>query len=94
MKLSDITLDDIKAFCGISDADSDTLLAACLASAKAYAIGYTGHTLEELDAFDDVSVAVMILTNDYFLFRYSGMGNDKPNPAVESILHLHCVNFL
>lgn len=94
MKLSEVTLDVIRDFCGISDTDNNTLLQACFRAAVAYAVGYTGHTEAELDEYEDIPNAVMILTNDYFLFRYSGMGNDKPNPAVEHILSMHCVNFL
>lgn len=94
MKLKEIEIDDIKAYCGVSDSDSDKLLEDCFRSAVAYSTAYTGHTEDELNQFDDVSVAVLILTNDYYLFRRSGMENEKINPAVENILHLHCVNFL
>lgn len=94
MKLSEITIDSVKEYCGISGNDSNGILTACLASAKAYAVGFTGSTLDELDNCDDVSLAIMMLANDYFLFRASGQGNDKPNPAVENILHMHCKNFL
>ena len=78
MKISEITIDSVKEYCGISSNDSNEILTACLASAKAYAVGFTG----------------CMLANDYFLFRFSGSGNDKPNPAVENILHMHCKNFL
>lgn len=94
MRISEITIDNVKDYCGISGNDSDGILTACLASAQAYAVGFTGCTLAELEQYEDVSLAVMMLTNDYFLFRFSGQGNDKPNPAVENILHMHCKNFL
>lgn len=99
MKISEITIDSVKEYCGISSNDSDVILTACLASAKAYAVGFTGCALAELEEYEDVSLAIMMLANDYFLFRFSGQGNDgqgndKPNPAVENILHMHCKNFL
>ena len=94
MKISEITIDKVKDYCGISGNDSDGILTACLDSAKAYAVSFTGCDLEKLEEFEDVSLAVMMLANDYFLFRFSGSGNDKPNPAVENILHMHCKNFL
>lgn len=94
MKLNEITIDDIKTYCGISDSDSDDILNKCFESAVAYAVSYTGHSKEELNEFDDVVVAILVLTNDYYLFRRSGMENIKINPTVENILHLHCVNFL
>lgn len=94
MKISEITIDSVRDYCGLSGIDGDELLEACLASAKSYAEGYTGQTLEELEKFEDVSLAIMMLANDFFLFRFSGSGNEKPNPAVENILHMHCKNFL
>lgn len=94
MKISEITIDSVKEYCGISSNDSDVILTACLASAKAYAVGFTGCALAELEEYEDVLLAIMMLANDYFLFRFSGQGNDKPNPAVENILHMHCKNFL
>lgn len=94
MKISEITIDSVKEYCGISGDAGDNILTACLASAKAYTVGFTGCTLAEIEEYEDVSLAVMMLANDYFLFRFSGQGNDKPNPAVENILHMHCKNFL
>lgn len=94
MKISEITINNVKEYCGISSNDSDVILTACLVSAKAYAVGFTGCTLAELEEYEDVSLAIMMLANDYFLFRFRGQGNDKPNPAIENILHMHCKNFL
>ena len=68
MKISEITIDSVKEYCGISSNDSDVILTACLASAKAYAVGFTGCALAELEEYEDVSLAIMMLANDYFLF--------------------------
>lgn len=66
MKISEITIDSVKEYCGISSNDSDVILTACLASAKAYAVGFTGCALAELEEYEDVSLAIMMLANDYF----------------------------
>lgn len=94
MKISEITIDSVRDYCGLERDYDDELLGACLASAKTYTVSYTGQTLEELEKYEDVSLAIMMLANDFFLFRFSGSGNEKPNPAVENILHMHCKNFL
>ena len=72
----------------------DALISPLIAAAKSYCCAYTGHTLTELDAFDDVDMAALIWISDMYDQRTEH--TDKPinNPAVETILSLYSCNLL
>lgn len=67
-----------------------------IAAAIAYITGYTGLSIEELDQFEDITVALMILVSDYYENRamYLDYKYKEENTAVTKILSLHCINFL
>ncbi|MCM1508294.1 MAG: head-tail connector protein [Ruminococcus flavefaciens] len=96
MKISEITPEIVKDYCGISDSDSDDLIKKVLMpSAKAYIIGYTGLTAEEINAHEDLSTAFLVLVNDMYTQRdYTLSFQKQINPAVSTILGLYSVNYL
>lgn len=73
---------------------NDALISPLLAAAKSYCCAYTGHTLAELDEYDDVDMAALIWISDMYDQRTEH--TDKPinNPAVETILSLYSCNLL
>ena len=93
MKVSDITTDTIREYAGIGEDEDEELLAAILASAKDKAMGFTGRTLEELDEHDSIAIAVLILCNDGYLFRYS-QSQPKINPAAAYTLGMFSKNLI
>ena len=96
MKISEITPEIVKDYCGISDNDSDKIIADVLIpSAKSYIIGYTGLSEEEIDKHEDISHAFMVLVNDMYTQRdYTLSFQKQVNPAVSTILGLYSVNYL
>ena len=72
----------------------DALISPLLAAAKSYCCAYTGHTLAELDDYDDVDMVALIWISDMYDQRTEH--TDKPinNPAVETILSLYSCNLL
>lgn len=72
----------------------DALILPLLAAAKSYCCAYTGHTLAELDAYDDVDMAALIWISD--MYDQRTQHTDKPinNPAVETILSMYSRNLL
>ena len=92
MKISELTPGIIAEYVHI-EAD-DILLAPCKEAAINYAVSYTGHTAEELDEFEDVTIAVLLKISDFYDQRTEH--TDKPinNPAVETILSLYSCNLL
>lgn len=59
MKLSELTAEIVAAHCGISDSSTETeqLLEMYKAAAVAFVLGYTGISADELDNFEDITVA-------------------------------------
>lgn len=93
MKLSQISLDDIKDYCGVTDTDSDNLLTSMLEGAVSYIFNQTGLTPEQAEKYEDLSVAVMVLVYDMFYNR-SVLNGEKVNPIAENILNQHSRNLM
>lgn len=92
MKISELTPQTIAEYVHI---DSDDLLLTPLKDAAiSYAEKYTGHTATELDEYEDVTIAVLLLISDYYDQRTSHTDKGINNPAIESILSLHSNNYL
>lgn len=93
MKVSEITVDVLKEYCGVCGDDDNTLLENCLISAKAQAEAYTGLTAEELDEHEDITIAVLSMANDSYIYRFNqnGVGLNK---SAEYILSLHSRNLI
>lgn len=96
MKISEITLKTVKDYCGISDDDSDELIKNVLMpSAKAYIMGYTGLSEEQINRHEDLATAFLVLVNDMYTQRdYTLSFQKQINPAVSTILGLYSVNYL
>lgn len=99
MKMSELTLEFVKDFCGICDNDSDEMLEKILIpSAKNFVRGYTGLDDGEIDSHEDITIAVVVLVNDMFTNRdfslYSAKSTAQVNPAVQTILGMYCKNLL
>lgn len=96
MKISELTADIVKDYCGISDDDSDQIIAdALIPAAKAYIIGYTGLTAEKCDEHEELAVACMVLVNDMYSQRdYTLSIHKQVSPTVKTILGMYAVNYL
>ena len=95
MKISEITPEIVKDYCGISDNDSDKIVNVLMSSAKAYIMGYTGLSAKEVDLHEDLTTAFMVLVNDMYTQRDFTLSFQKQvNPAVSTILGLYAVNYL
>lgn len=96
MKISELTPQIVKDYCGISDSDSDDIIEkALLPAAKAYIIGYTGLTPEQCDEHEDIAIACMVLVNDMFSQRdYTISMHRQVSPTVKTILAMYSVNYL
>ena len=98
MKLSEITLETAAAYMRLEPGGYDeALLAVVMHAARAYIAGYTGASAEELDGYEDVSIAFLVLCQDlydnrtmYPDTRYAA----NANRVVSSILDMHARNLL
>lgn len=96
LKVSDITWEDVRDYLRIDEvttADENTLKN-LLMVAKVYIGEYTGRSIEDLDSYKDIIIAVFILCQDMWDNRTLYVDTNNVNKVVESILGLHSVNLL
>ena len=89
MKISEVTLNEVKAYLRIMDTDDDSQLEIILAAATSYILSYTALTAEEADLIPELSIALMCLCSDMYDVRTSQASNDKQNPIVSTVLNMH-----
>lgn len=94
MKTSELTLDVIKQYLRIDGNDDDILLNAFLSASIQYCISYMGCTLEDLEKYDDVTIVILALVADSYEVRQFTTSTVTTNPIMQSVLDLHCSNFL
>jgi len=92
MKISEVTLNEVKAYLRITDTDDDSLLEIILAAATSYILSYTALTAEEADLIPELSIALMCLCSDMYDVRTSQASNDKQNPIVSIVLNMYRCN--
>lgn len=96
MKVSEITQEYIIEYTRIDEPDESEqkLLDAIQAAAVSYASSYTGLEVEELDKYEDITIAVLALISDMYDNRSISVKETGVNRTVESILGIHSVNLL
>ncbi len=93
MTVSEITINVVKDWLGVSDGD-ETALNACMTAAKSRAMGYTGLTLAELDEHEDITIAVLGLCNDFYTNNRPDTAQISMNKMSKSLLDMHSKNLL
>ena len=98
MKISELTPKYIADYLRLDEPDEIELkeIDAMLTSAKGYVKGFTGLTLDEMEEFEDITMAILILVSDYFENRtlYLDYKNKEENVAVNRILSMHSIDLL
>lgn len=100
MKISEITLSDVKKYLHVYDDEDDMLINGVMSAAKAYITGYTGLSEVELDNHEDISIAFLCLCSDMYDVRAVILQSNRisagapENPTVKVILGMHSVNLL
>ena len=70
------------------------LIQSMQAASVAYACGQTGLTTEELDNFEDITIAVLDVISDMWENRSLTIDRTAPNTLVDNILFMHSTNLL
>jgi N12 class adenine-specific DNA methylase len=94
MKISEITLLDVKNYLHVYHGDDDNLISAILTASKAFVKNYTGLSSENLDISHDLSMVVFILATELYDNRSYTVDNASVNPVVQTILDMHSINLL
>ncbi len=96
IKVSDIQVTDVTDYLRISEVtDEDTsLLTTALNVAKQFVMSYTGLDAEGMDAHQDLVIVIYVLCESMYDNRNYYVDKSNINNVVESILNLHCTNFM
>lgn len=94
MKLSQITLEDTKAYLRVTENDEDNTITTIMEAAKSFILSYTALSEQQADEHAEFSVAFFCLCSDMFDNRQYTVTNDKLNPTVQTILGMHAVNYM
>ncbi|WP_298126429.1 head-tail connector protein [uncultured Clostridium sp.] len=94
MKISEVTITDLKEYANIDHDYDDKIFSNILLSSKAYIKSYTGLNQEQIDEKEELTIALMILCNEMYENRIYTVENDKVNKIVNSILDMHSINLL
>jgi hypothetical protein len=95
-KVSDLTAASVAEYLRLVDPDITDIntLTTLLGVAKDYVTQYTGKTLEQLDDYQDMIIAVLVLCQDMWDNRTLYVDTSNANKVVESILNMHSGNLL
>lgn len=95
-KVSDITANDVADYIRLVNFTNDdtNTLNNLIGIAKTFIMNYTGHTLEELDNYQDFVIVVLILCQDMWDNRTLYVDKGNLSYPVDTILGMHSVNLL
>lgn len=94
MIVSRLTDKDVLSFLRLDGTEGDIFPSALLAAALGYVKSYTGLSEEEMDAHEDLSIAVLILCSDLYENRLTAVDTANVNRTVSCILGMHCKNLI
>lgn len=94
MTVSEITIEILKNYLRIDGSDDDVLLQHILSASIDYCLNYTGRTIEELEQYNDIPLAVLSLCSDLYENREYTTDRININPAIAQILGSHSNNLL
>ena len=88
-KPSELTLSDAKDFMRIDFDMDDYLIEIMLESAKGWVCSYTKRTIEDLDKYAEVTMAILVLTSHFYDNRSLETDSDSINYTISKILGGH-----
>ncbi|WP_026694086.1 head-tail connector protein [Peribacillus kribbensis] len=94
MLVSEITIQDLKNYARVDYDEDDLLFSSILEACKLYITSYTGLTLEQIDAKEDLTMAIFVLSNELYENRTFTVLDNKVNVVIKSILDMHSINLL
>lgn len=94
MTVSELTVDNVKNYLRVDTDIDDTLLAVILPASKRFCAQYTGLTLEDLDEYEDMPLAVLAVAADMYEVRQVTLNGTQINPTTAQILGTYSTNLL
>lgn len=94
MKISELTDEHIAEYLRADYEAEKSTFKIIKSAAMEYIKSYTGLSYEEMDEYEDLTVAALVLCSDMYDNRQMTVQTDKQNPTVIQILSLHAANLL
>lgn len=94
MKISKVTIQELKEYAHVYHDEDDTLFTSILPACKSYIRNYTGLTDDQMDTKEDMTMALFVLSNELYDNRTFTVQDNKVNTVIKSILDMHSVNLL
>lgn len=94
MKISEVTVIDLKGYANVYHDIDDNLFSAILIGAKQFIVGYTGADIDQLDEFEDLTIALFILSNEMYDNRMVHVESNKIGFVIRQLLDSHSTNLL
>lgn len=94
MKLSDVSLDNVRDFCGISSDTTDDMVQLIADGAKHFILSQTGLDEAAADEHDDLTLAFMTLVNEMYTNRTYTVDTQNINPFADAIIGQYRTNLL
>jgi len=96
MKISEVTTDIVKDYINALD-EKDTVINMLISASKQYILKYTAIKETELDKYEDLTIALLVLCADFYDQRqFMGDNNTavNTNKIVESMLNMYAFNLI
>ncbi len=97
MKVSELTVEKVASFIRVDLVDSmeREVVAMAIQGAKAFCASYTGLTVEELDNYEDMPLAVLALCAEFYdLRQFTVAETANINPTTLQILSAYSKNLI
>ena len=97
MKLSELDLPLVKEYLRQDGDEDDRLIQAIVEASKSYICNYTGQSIEQLEEYEDVNIAVLVLIAEFYdnrTINVSDRLNLRMNTMLEGLLGWHSVNLI
>lgn len=89
-----LNLDFVKSYLKVENGKDDLLIGTIIKAATSYVLNYTGLTLEEAKAIDEIEIAILLLIEQMYSVRSALVETDKINFALKTILDMNSGNLL
>ena len=97
MKLSNLTANVCAKYIGVDESDTEGIAmidSVLLPAAMSRAEAYTGQTLEQLEPYDEVTVAVLALCSFLYDNRSMTVDTDRQNEVIAGVLDAYRANLI
>lgn len=97
MKLSELDLHLVKDYLRQDGDEDERLIQAIIEASKSYVCNYTGQSIEQLEEYEDVTIAVLVLIAEFYdnrTINVNGRLNLRMNTMLEGLLGRHSINFI